>query len=74
MKAPAGGSLPPPEAAFPRRRQPSPAGGRLPPRGRWQGEAEPGVEGTPIDEGRGTCMQPPPEVAFPYGEGGRAKP
>ena len=29
-----------------------------------------GVEGTTKDEGRGTCMQPPPEEAFPHGEGG----
>ena len=28
------------------------------------------VEGTPKDEGRAPCMQPPPEEAFPSGEGG----
>ena len=34
------------------------------------GPAGPGVEGTSKDEGRAPCMQPPPEEAFPYGEGG----
>ena len=56
------------EAADGTEQKPSPAW-----RG-WTGEAGPGVEGTPESPGQAPMNKPPPEDAFPHGEGGRAQP